>query len=555
MKKATRILSILIVILLLVAACQTAPPQEPTPPIEVAPTPIEPPSPDDPLEEVEDFPNFNRTGYPIVDEMVTLRVLFSTSPDHPADFNDIELVRRDEELTNVRIDYILVPGVGFAERRNLMLATGDLPDIIESPTPVADLIRFGAEGTFIPMQELIRDFMPNFLRVVEEIPMLWPFITAPDGNIYGLARVNAGPWMTSNGLGIINQAWLDELGLDMPTNIDEFHEVLRAFKERDPNSIPFLFAPTDDDQRSLTGNNGLGYIMHSFGLPVGIEPYTAVRDGEVICLATMPEMREAIRFFATLYSEGLIDMEAFTLDNSAFRARLNSDPMRVGYSQVWDINDIVSNPENNEMLVYMPLLYGPDGRVPQKFINPMPGIARGWGVITSACELPHVAARWMDRRFDPINAIEHNEGPRDLRLLAQPDGTYHVRPAPEGMSVAQDRFSHATTGLVGLTPSAYQILKLPHTDPKVNFVRSIPDRFIHPEPMLPVYYTIEESEIVVQLQTDVTSYINRRFSEWIMNGRIDDEWYDFLEEIERVGRSRLFEIRQAAFDRFMAAAG
>ena len=65
-------------------------------------------------------------------------------------------------------------------------------------------------------------------------------ITATDGHIY------AFPWIEELGAGKenihsidtfpwINVEWLNNLGLDMPTNAEELKEVLLAFKNDDPN--------------------------------------------------------------------------------------------------------------------------------------------------------------------------------------------------------------------------------------------------------------------------------------------------------------------------------
>ena len=507
-----------------------------------------------------DIPNFNPTGYPICDDPVTLKVMCNVGPLAPSDFNDIMIVQRAEEVTNVHIDWLMVPGTGWDEKKNLMLATGDLPDIIESQLAVSDLTRYGPDGSFIPMQDLISEYAVNFTHLYEELPDLERYIVAPDGNTYGMARVNSGPWMTTNGVGTINTAWLDAVGMDMPETLDDFYEVLKAFKEKDPNGngvadeIPFDFAM--GSKSPLTENNGVGYIMASFGIAVGTgdHTYTGVKDGEVICQGTLPEYKEAVTYLTKLYQEGLMSVEGFTSTNADLIAKLNQDPAVIGYVQLWDINDYVSNPENNDAMAYMPILKHADGREPRFYRNPMPGINRGWDTITSACETPEVAIRWIDYFFEETISIEHIEGPIGVRLIEQPDGTLHVREAPEGMTVADDRAAHCNAQTLAVTPSMYEKrLKLPHTDPKVEFVEEYCHPFADPEPMMPVYYTAEESNEMAQLQTDIQTFIDRKTSEWMRNGNIDAEWDNYIKELNSMGLDRWLEIKQEAYDRFMAS--
>lgn len=503
--------------------------------------------------------NFNKTGYPICpDEKVTLRVMMSSNPQMPSDLNDLDLMKEAEETMNVHAEWIMVPSTGWNDKKSLALATGDLPDIFDSALTTSDLTKYGPEGTFIPMQELLEEYGVNFKKHYDEFPDLEKFITAPDGNIYGLARINSGPWMTTTGVGAINTEWLDALGLSMPTTLDEFYTVLKAFKENDPNGngkadeIPFAFAK--GAKSPLTENYGVTYIMNSFGLAISNseETYADIQDGKVICQATLPAYKEAVTYLAKLYREGLMDMEGFTKTESDLLALLNQETPVVGYVQLWDQNDVISNKANNDAMEYLPLLRHEDGREPVTYRSPMPGVARGWGAITSACRHPEVAMRWLDYFFDETNSIEHIEGPIGVRLIENEDGTLTVRTPPEGLSVADDRFANCTAQILAVTPRMYtERLRLPSTDEKVAFVEENIHPFADPDPMQPVYYSDEESQEMSQLQTDIQTYIDQKTSEWMRNGNIDSEWDTYLSELENMGLSRWLEIKQAAYGRYM----
>ena len=509
-----------------------------------------------------DLSNFNPTGYPIVNERISFRVAFNANPMVPADLNTQYLSQKAERITNIRIDWISIPNAGWTERKNLMLATGDLPDIWDAQLNADDLTRYGRDGTFIRMNELIRDYAPNFRNLYNEMPGLEALITAPDGNQYGIARVNSGPWMPLNGVGIINQMWLDRLGLAMPRTIDEFYNVLVAFRDRDPNGngradeIPMAFHTAGAS--TIIHNGGFSWLISSFGLALGgagfNEHYVGIVNGRVVNQATRPEFREAISFISRLYREGLVDMEGFTLSEAEFAAKLNAEPGIIGYTQLWDINDTISNPTNNQAFAYMRPLAGPGGRRPLVSRTPMPGTFRGWGVITRVNQHPEAAMRWIDYHYDEDNSIEMIEGPFGVRVLPNPDGTVFVRPPPPGMSVAEDRFTHCRAGFLAMPVSAYRNrLRLPSTDLKVSFLDMYLDMYSEPYPMMPVYYTLEQGIEMAQLQIDMRQYIERMTSEWIMNGRIDAEWNAYLAEIERVGQARWLSIKQEAYDRFMAA--
>ena len=108
-----------------------------------------------------------------------------------------------------------------------------------------DLMRYGSAGTFIDLTPYITpEVMPNLTAILEKHPEIKAAITMSDGKIYGLP---AGEQMGTAGIGrekdysifavpqfsMINKAWLDDLGLAMPTTLDELHDVLKAFKDND----------------------------------------------------------------------------------------------------------------------------------------------------------------------------------------------------------------------------------------------------------------------------------------------------------------------------------
>jgi len=501
--------------------------------------------------------SFNATGFPIVNQQVTLRILTPNSAANPPDFNDLLIMQKVEAKTNVRIDWVMA-GAGFNEKKALMLATGDLPDIINRSVTAAELIRYGGNGTFIPMQNLIDQYGVNTKKLFSEISGLRAFLTAPDGNIYGVPRVNAAPWTAANGIGIINKTWLDSLGRPMPTTVEEFHQTLLAFRSINPAGggrvIPLSFAKySTGGATTLADVTGFSYLMASFGVPLNTE-YMDVVNGRVVNIATTDGFKEGIRYLSRLFADGLIDPEGFTMGRNQLNAKISQTPFTVGYLQGWDIPDEFSTPEAVDNYVFMPLLRGPNGRTPVFYEVPLYGITRGSGVITSACRHPEVAMRWIDNILDTITSIEVCEGPIDVRVMDMKNGTFDIAPPPPGKNATQWKDENALggSGFFAITAHTFEhVLRFPTTDNKVAFMNSNLFRYSDKEAFPPVYYTAEEADEVALLRTDIISFIERRASEWIMNGRIDAEWDAYMRELESMGNSKLLSINQAAYNRFI----
>lgn len=257
---------------------------------------------------------------------VTLNFITQSSPLAPTDPNEKLINKRLEEKTNVHINWKNFTKDVFVEKRNLAVASGDLPDaIFNADYSDYELLKLAKDGAIVPLNDLIENNMPNFKKVLEEAPEYKSMITAPDGNIYAfpwieelgsskerIQAVDSMPW--------INVEWLKKLGLDMPKTTEELKEVLIAFKTKDPNGngkadeIPLSFI-------NKPGAEDLAFLFASFGLGENPDHAVVSNDGKVIFTAAQEDYKEAVSFINELYKEGLIDIEAYTQDWSTYLAK------------------------------------------------------------------------------------------------------------------------------------------------------------------------------------------------------------------------------------------
>src|SRR5690606_1809789 len=90
-----------------------------------------------------------------------------------------------EKMSNMKIKFDLIPFDSLTEKRNLILAGGDYPDAFYSARlGSADLMRYGQQGVFIKLNDLIDEYAPNFKKLLDTYPDLRKGLTMPDGNIY-----------------------------------------------------------------------------------------------------------------------------------------------------------------------------------------------------------------------------------------------------------------------------------------------------------------------------------------------------------------------------------
>lgn len=175
--------------------------------------------------------------FPLTEEKATLRVVI---PSFTAveDFNTNAFTKWYEEQTNVQVEWVIVPaGDEGLQKLNLMLSSGDLPDVIMgfyNITPALMQV-YGQQGIFLPLNDLIEQYGSNVKNAFERYPLAKEVATATDGKIYGLPEINDCFHCSVSQKLWIYKPWLDKLGLQMPTTTEELYTVLKAFKEKDPN--------------------------------------------------------------------------------------------------------------------------------------------------------------------------------------------------------------------------------------------------------------------------------------------------------------------------------
>ncbi|MFA9455307.1 ABC transporter substrate-binding protein [Halalkalibacter sp. AB-rgal2] len=492
--------------------------------------------------------HFNADGLPVVDEKITLNFVSPKAPLAP-DYNEMEIIQTLEEMTNVHIEWNNIPGEGYEERKNLMFASDELPDAFyNADFTDYEIVRYGRSGQIIPLEDLIEQYAPNLMEIFEKRPELRSMVTAPDGHIYSLPRAEemglaAVPNFTS-----INKAWLDKLELDVPTTLDEYGDVLRAFRDQDPNEsgkddvIPLSYM-----HNFWTGN--FGDMFAAFGVPDNTE-HRIVRDGEVIFTAVQPEYKEAIEYYHGWVEEGLIDSESYIQDISQYFAKGKTEPPTLGSYIWWETEEIVG-PEHADDYVLLPPLEGPNGhKMVGRSNNSEYG--RGAFVITSANEHPEITMRWVDQIYDPKMSAQISWGPIGIIYEEDENGMLINKELEEGVSMGELRQQVAPNGpTVVLAEDFGTVVDMePRAKQRLQDIEDVYAPYLVDENFPQIFFSEEELDRINRLEVDIMDFVDQKQASWLLNGGIEDEWDNYLEQLERMGLNELMEIYQDGLDRF-----
>ncbi|ADO56684.1 ABC transporter substrate-binding protein [Paenibacillus polymyxa] len=497
--------------------------------------------------------NFNKTGLPIVKKAVTLKMVSPKAALAP-DYSKMEIFKRLEKQTNVKIDWENIPDTDFAEKKNLLLASGDLPDAFYGAGFTDyELINYGKDGTIIPLENLIDQYAPNLKALLDRRPDIKLAITAPDGHIYGLPSWEENKLDTNPFFHVINKNWLDKLGLKVPQTLDEYTQALIAFKTKDPNGngkadeIPLSFM-------HMQWCSDIAGIFGAFGIPDNLE-HRIVREGKVIFTASQPQYKEALKYIHdNWYKQGLIDPESFTQDAAQYLAKGKTLDETLGSYVWWEVEEVVG-PERSKDYALLPPLKGPNG---DQMIgrNNGGGPGRGSFVITKENRYPAMTMRWIDQQYDPYMAAQIHWGPLDVVFKKDEKGKMVNLPLPQGVSAGEFRQKVApgtgNPGVITFDDFGKVVDMEPRAQKRAEYLEKYYTPYMKKENYPSIFFEPDELDKINRIEPELIKYVNTQRGKFIVDGEVDEKWDSYVKTLEKMGLNELMEIYQKGLDRYNA---
>ncbi len=243
------------------------------------------------------------------DGPVTLDIWAVKAAELQVDTTSLGNWKAVEAATGVNINWSLISTQVKDEQFNLIMTSGKLPDVMayyEGKKGFSSVNKFGTEGAFLPVEDLIAEHAPHLKAALLDDPIVRETITAADGHIYYIPMMSA---LNAARGWFVRYDWLEAVGMDAPTTTEELYDVLVAFKTQDPNGngiadeVPMIFRRGGDDAFF-----NLGALTYAFDA----DPSWIVRNGKVIYGPSESQYIDYLNYIARLYKEGLIDQEVLT---------------------------------------------------------------------------------------------------------------------------------------------------------------------------------------------------------------------------------------------------
>lgn len=480
------------------------------------------------------------------------------------DVNEMEWLTRLEDACGIEVEWQQITA-DWGEKKSVMFAGGDIPDVLFKATSTTDFVTYnGLFESFTPYID--GGEMPNVAKMFEDHPELRAMSSDENGDIFGLPNYKS-LWPRSGRGFYINQVWLDNLGLDTPTTMDELEEVLIAFRDGDPNGNGDT---TDEIPMDFEGI--CIYFLACFGVPLMNESGNFfVEDGTVKNYRVDERYKEYMIWLQRLYKEGLINEEVLTQDYSKYQAlaRGEGSTAKVGVTIGWETGDRFGN-ELAEQYVSLPALPphadSNKDEVYWAYYTDGDSVNAATVAMSANCKNKAEAVKFIDSFYEEKTSLQVLFGGMndvDNCIQDNGDGTYTVLPPADPeydpgtwkwMSTFADYspFYLPDDMDVRLTMGEDMVRVLKERealDPTFDMMEEKCETY----PATFIFYTADEKSDLAMTGTSVNNIIDQTCAAWMTDSSrdIEAEWDDYVQSLYDVGLTQNLEIRQAAYERYL----
>lgn len=480
-------------------------------------------------------------------ENITVSMFLQDSADQ-AISTDLPIIQEITKRTGVNFEFVAAPNTEdqFREKFNVTVASGDIPDIMVS-TYRDDMMKVAEQGTFAALDDYIDQYAPNLKKILDENPDYIRDIRASDGNIYFMPFIGA---VKTFKVWMLRGDWLDKLGLEVPVTLDNWYNVLKAFKEQDPNGNG------EADEIPYTTRNtqaGVLAFMEAFGIS-GFEANEQffIEDGQVKYAYTDPRCKEALEFINKLYSEGLIDSEYATNDTNVWLSRLTNevsgacqDTTARAYSLGTQVR--AANADSDAYFVVVAPPKGPDGT--QMTTSQMQAI-RGFTAISADSPYIKEIVQLFDYFYSEEGSLLMNfgiEGETYTMENGKPTYTENIANDSQGRSILSMLNIYGHREWAYKQDIGYEDALLDET--YVNY-RNDMEQYIRPT-IPALSFTEEEREVINSTYTEIQTYKDEMINKFIMGKEPLDNFDSFVQTLKNMGIDDVLAVEQAAYDRYV----
>jgi putative aldouronate transport system substrate-binding protein len=458
-----------------------------------------------------------------------------------------------QKKTGVPLKFTAPPTGQVKEALNVMLASGDLPDMIEYnflndfPGGPEKAIK---DGYILKLNDLIDKYAPNLKKYLKEHPEVDKMIKTDNGSYYAFPFIRGDEYLQVFQGPIIRKDWLDELGLPVPETIDEWTTALKAFKEKKGAAAPLSFI----SKPRFFNESYNGAFLGAFG----VNRNFYVENGEIKFGPAESGFKGYLNLFHQWYQDGLLDKNIATTDNKALDGNFASGGTGASIGNagggIGKWQPLVQNKDPKAQLVAAPYPVLKKGDMPKFGQMVSPYDSGGMVAITTKAKDPALAAKLLDYGYSDEGHMFFNFGTEGVSYNLEngyPKYTDLLMKNTEKLAPAQ-AISLYTRGsyngpFVQDKRYAEQFFTMPTQREAVNIWKKTDANKYGLPPLTP---TPEESTEYAKIMSDINTLVDEMTLKIILGNDPVDQFESYVAKMKSLKLDRAIEIQKAALARY-----
>ena len=454
------------------------------------------------------------------------------------------------EKLNIKFDIDSVVQSEANEYLTTSLSAGEYPDVVASNLSVIN--EYGLLGAFDKLDSyLSAEKTPNINKHLLENQVVYAQTAASDGSLYGIPMQSA--IRTAMGY-LIRQDWLDKLDLKVPETIDDWYNVLTAFKTNDLNGEG-AGAVTP-----LVLDRAWENYYYNFADAWGIElnpnnDFWLARDGKMEYAPLLPEAKEFITTMAKWYKEGLIDQDFVTReDTNNFHILNNTAGATVywtGYVAGMNNNEEVkaNDPNTNWQVVNPPVLKA--GQEPKTYSQQAEVVPFAWGInVKTDAAVKDKIVEMFDYVYSDEGSLLFNFGIEGESYEIKDGKPVYTEKVTGGEGSTTYIRTNGMQALIGMRQMPeYEAASTPDEGVRKQlFFYDDNDLFFPFNPSVPLNQ--DEKPTYKEKMGAIKTKVDEDLLKFVIGTRDIAEYDNFVKEVQDLGIQELIDIKQAAYDRY-----
>ena len=496
-------------------------------------------------------------SYPVdTDESLSLVAtfpdpLFSSYPNAMA---DCSIYKAAEEATGIHVDFQGMSTSASNEQFNVMVASGSYPDLIGWGLNFANGDDAEVdEDVILDLTEDIAQYAPNYYNLLSTDDELLKTAVSSSGYITAFYGLTTEDGLAKEGLAIRTDE-LQKLGLEKPYTIDDYENVLAAFKDDGLKQPLMMLAPGAIQDNWLAGAFDVAAFCNSF--PMSVAP-TYVQDGEIKFGPVEDGFKDYITLMHDWYEKGYIESD-FISDNSNWNSPDYANAITTGDAGIFycDWGNLGGYIEASEIDGFaLEATY--DMHASEDSINHFgtfitKSASNGFRITTN-CENVELACQWGDWWYSEEGSLLANYG-------VEGEGFEYVDGVPTFTSLVTDSdlgmrdalLVYASNGTINCVidnnavASGYS--EVDKAAPEI-WAKGMDDAYVIPTSMT---LSADQSTEAANIYSDIQTLCMESIAKFITGDKSLDEFADFVQQIEDMGIQDYLDIYQECYDDYMA---